>query len=288
MSTDNKVKIVQLIKLSFAIAGVFMLIAAILSAYSGLIQLIDYRGSLSYPFSPRDDRGLILGLLYFIAFGLSLFAAMLLLFRKKPLLAEALVVTVMILGIATPIIYVLYPIPSESTLSAITNWTRWINGLYSGLPMITFTIPTLILLQPNRRLSQDSNMRLIQRPFAIAGALMYITSVMSVYSAIQALIDYRGSGDATYFAYLFMALCLLSLGVFGAGLFAGRLLLKGHRIDLAVILMALMLALAFPITVVAYLSLCIWSLSFIGIALLTLTFSITALILVRLNYRKLK
>jgi hypothetical protein len=207
------------------------------------ISLLGYRGSVEYPFSPIDYRALYLGLITLAAFGINSFAAMLLLLRKKPLLAEVLVVTVMVLGITTLLIYVLYPFPSESTLSAISSSTRWINGLYSGLPMITFTIPALILLRSNRRLPQDSNMRLIPRPFAISGALMYITSVMSAYSAIQALIDYVESGDATYFSYLFLGLCLLSLGAFGAGLLAGRLLLKGHRIGLAVTAVELLLLL---------------------------------------------
>ncbi len=147
---NNKMKAVQLAKRPFPIESVFMVATVILSACLGLIELVTYRSSLSYPFSAHEIRPVILALLYFIVFGASLFAAMLSLLRKKPLVAEALMVTVMALAIATPIIYVLYPIQSESTSYAISNWIRWANGLEFALPMIVFTIPALILLRSNK------------------------------------------------------------------------------------------------------------------------------------------
>ena len=154
--------------------------------------------------------------------------------------------------------------------------------------MIVFTIPALILLRSNHRLSQDSNMRLMLRIFAVSGALMFILSVAFAYSAIEALVDYRASGGSTFLSYIFMVLCLLSLGVSAASLFAGRLLLKGHRVGLAVKLVTIALALTFPITGIAYFLLGTWSLSFIAIGLSIFNLSIAALILVRLKYRKLE
>jgi hypothetical protein len=289
VSINNKVRTVQPCTFSFMLAGVFMVIAAILSAYFVFINLSLYRGSLiSSAFVSTDYRSLSLGLLDLVAFGLSLYAAMLILLRKKARKAKVLTTIVTAFGVATPLIYVLYPISSEPILLlAIANSIRWINGLFLGLPIIAFSIPALILLRSNQRLPQDSNMQCIPVPFAISGALMIVASIFSAYVGLQALLTYginALNGSTSSFTYQSLALGLLGLGAFGVALAVGRLLFSRQHVGSAVVLVGLVLFFA---PAIVFLSFLLYDIAWVAIALTTTASSISALLILGLNHGKL-
>ena len=95
MSANNAVKLGRLSTVALVLASILMVIAAVVSAYFGFSLLVQYRATLTYYHIATDYRALYFGLLNFAAFGLDLFAAMLLLLRKHVDVAVILIATVL-------------------------------------------------------------------------------------------------------------------------------------------------------------------------------------------------
>jgi len=276
---------------SFVIAGVLMIIAAVLSAYFGFIHLSFYRGSLiSSAFVSVDYLSLYLGLLNSAAFGIALFAAMLLVLRKQAVLAEILVAIVVAFGLATPFIYVFYSlIHYDVTLVTFIDSWRWKNGLFWGLPLIAFSIPALILSRLNHRKSKNTNLRWKTLPLLVAGALMIALSIMSAYSGIMLMLEYQ-AGSTTIYARVYISeltVGVVNLLISGLSLLSGWLLLRRKQVDVAVLPIVLVFALGLAAPLLSSVG------GFLENAALayappTIAFSIAALLIIGLNRRQLK
>lgn len=292
MSSSGTLQLGRWGAFSLAIAGALMIIAAVLSAYFGYSLLLVYRGSLSYYHIPVDYRALYFTVLNFGAFGLDLFAAMLLLLRKHIGLAVILLCMVLAFGLAAPLIsnfidtsQMLNPGFDIPTLTNMVTAfaTTGLYGLIYGFSMIAFTIPVLIITRLNYKKMQATNVRWRKLPFMASGVLVIVASLISAYSGIETLYN--------YFAYMLthnvpgyvgpLSLGLLNLGAVGAGLFGGTLLLLKKRVGLAVVLVGLMLACM--LTISGYIP---PDNLFLGSS--TIVILVAALILVGLNYRTLK
>ncbi len=150
--------------LPFAVSGALMITAAIVSAYLGYDLLLSYQRSIGeYHEYMTDYASLQIGLLNFLAFGVDLFAAMLLLLRKHVATAKFLVISVLALGLAAPFISRLNAplIYTEHPTSIFMSYAPfWLKGLLAGLPMLAFSIPALTLIQLNRKkLKQDISLK---------------------------------------------------------------------------------------------------------------------------------
>ena len=293
MTKDSSVKLDRRVTVLLGIACVLMIIAAVVSAYLGFNLVSNYRTSLANGrFVSTDYLSLILGLLNLAAFGLDLFAAMLLLLRKHIGLAVILIGIVLAFGLAAPLIsnfmdtsQMLNPSFDIPTLTnmATAFATTGLYGLIYGSSMIAFSIPAIIITRLNYKKLQTNNVRWRTLPFMASGVLVIVASLISAYSGIETLYN--------YFAYMLthnvpgyvgpLSLGLLNLGAFGAGLFGGTLLLLKKRVGLAVILVGLMLACMLAIS--GYIppdNLLLGS--------STIVISVAALILAGLNHRTLK
>lgn len=141
--------------LPFIIGGALMILAAVVSAYLGFNLLTSYRTSLyNGRFVSPDYAGLYVGLLNLVAFGLDLFAALLLLLRKYVSLAEALVGIVLAGGLAASWIFTYY----HSPFIYMYYGQFLLQGLFVVTLMTVFSIATLIIIRLNRKkLKQDTN-----------------------------------------------------------------------------------------------------------------------------------
>ena len=178
----------------YAIAAALMVASAVLSAFFGFYLLSAYRTSiLNGRFVSTDIPGLFLGVFNFVAFGLDLFAAMLLLLRRHVGLAVILLGVVLAFGASAPFVT---NFVNQSHVSII-DYPRFIVlqevvwsgvlGLLPALPMIAFSTPALILTWRSQRKRQESFGRWPKFSFAFAGVLMVAAAVLSVYSGLEIL-----------------------------------------------------------------------------------------------------
>ena len=276
-STNLNMKSGKYSPLPFLASGALMILAAALSAYFGFSLLNSYQASVAYYHVATSYMELYVGLLNFAAIGLDLFAAALLLLRKYVVLAEVLVGVVLAFGLASPLIFTI-----EGYLP--------IGGLIFGLPMIAFSIVTLILLRLNNaKLKQETNMRWTALPFVLSGALMILASILSAYSGLDLLLLYR-TGLSTAYAAIYRSdlyVGILNLVVFGVGLVAGILLLRRKHFGFAAIFASLVvvfeLASPFFSDLGGYLPP-----ERLAFRAPTIAFSIATLIILALNRGKLK
>ena len=281
-SADVNVKPTWRGALPFLTSGTLMIIAAGLSAYFGFNLLLDYRATVDRYHVQTDYASLYVGLLNIVAFGLELFAAMLLLLKKHIDLAETLASIVLACGLASPWFFAYF----HSPLIYMYYETFLLQGLFVSSPMIAFSLATLILIRLNRKkLKQDNNMRWTALPFTVSGALMIIASIPFAYSGISLPVYLASTGTKLGNYYSALLVVLLNLLVFVLDLFVAMLLLKRKRVGLAAVLVGLMLAIGLPLQLIAlggYMG-PFWAFGSPTIACL-----IATLILVGLNYRKLK
>ena len=119
-----------------------MIIAAVLSAYFGFNLLLDYQATVNRYNVQTDYASLYIGLLSIAAFGLDLFAGMLLLLKKHLVIAETLTAIVLACGLASPWIVLYF----HSPLVYIYWQTFALQGLMTSSPMIAFSLVTLVSL----------------------------------------------------------------------------------------------------------------------------------------------
>jgi hypothetical protein len=271
-STNYTVKTNGWVPLSFALSAALMIIGATASAYLGSMLMLSYQGDLQH-YTRFAYLDLYLGLLNYIALGIGLFSAVLLLLRKYPNLAEALIAVVLAFGLATPLIFTMEGLMPE-------------NGLLLGWPMVAFSIITLVLLRLTRRKQNDVNAHWTAVPFSIAGVLMVTASAISAYTGIKLMVDFfQGLSTGVPAYYLLKLLGGVSiLVVFGACLFAGERLLKRKQIALAAVLVSIVLLIELAAGFITDMG---GNLPYENFAFRasTVLFSIITLLLVGLNYR---
>jgi hypothetical protein len=268
--------------LPFLVSGILMILAAVTSAYFGFTLLNNLVVSEGVMHFHTNYANLYVGLLSVAAFGLDLFAALLLLLRKYAAVAETLAAVVLACGLASPWIFTYF----HSPLIYMYWGTFVLQGLWVSLPMIAFSLVTLILVRLNRRkLKLDFNKRWTVFPFKVAGVLMAIASVPLAYNAAYLLwvIWFSGSALSSYVAAYLEVLFHLSL--FGLDLFIAYLLLKRKRVGVAAAIVGVMLAVGLPLQLFLLKGFedPFWVFDSPTIACL-----IATLILVGLNSRKLK
>ena len=282
-SVNVNVKPTWLATLPFLASGALMIIAAVLSAYFGFNLLLDYQATINRYNVQTDYASLYIGLLSIVAFGLDLFAGMLLLLKKHLVIAETLAAVVLACGLASPWIVLYF----HSPLIYI-YWEKFLlQGLIASSPMIAFSLVTLILVRLSRKkLKLDFNRRWTVFPLTVSGILMIIASVPLAYDAsyILWLIWFSGSALGNYATAYLEA--LLYLALFGLDLFIASLLLKRkRRAGLAATIVAVMLAVGLPLQLFLLKGV---EMPFLVFDSPTIACLIATLILVGLNYRGLK
>ena len=267
----------------FLTSGVLLIIAAGVSAYFGFNLLTNYRTSLANGrYVPTDYASLYVGLLSFVAFGLDLFAAMLLLFRKNTALAETLAAIVLACGLASPWIFTYF----HSPLVYMYYGAFLLNGLFVSSPMIAFSLIALILVRLNRKkLNLDFNRRWSEFPFTVAGVLMIIASMPLAYNVSYLLWLLWFSGSALSSVVPAYLMALLYLVLFGLDLYIASLLLKKKRVGAASAIVGVMLAVGLPLQLFLWKS---YGDPFYVFDSPTIACLIGTLILVGLNCRNLK
>jgi hypothetical protein len=276
---------------SVFVAGALMIAAAILSAIFGFYLLSAYRMSLvNGHFVPTDYPSLFMGVFNLVAVGLDLFGAMLLLLRKHIGLAVTLTGFVLAFGVAAPFV-TNFANPSHYSF-VDASWTLIMEqavkigllGLLYGLPLIVFSVPTLIITKLKLRKMQNAYGQWPKVSFMAAGALMVTASMVSAYSGLEILFGNNAfvftHASWSYFGPAVMA--ILDLVIFPVAMAAGVRLIKRKQTSLAAAFSGLVLAFMVAVTTVG---------GFIPFdafvfGAFTIVASIGALTIVGLNYRR--
>jgi hypothetical protein len=139
-----------------SISGILLIVAALLSIYFGLIFSNGYTDSNWHVYY----AGLPISVLHWVACGLELFSAALLITRRHTSIAVASMVTVLLLGLSIPLINILdQPTTSGPGYFLFLNLSSpimWQNGLFLASPMIGFSIAGLIIVGLDRRRLQGT------------------------------------------------------------------------------------------------------------------------------------
>jgi hypothetical protein len=139
-----------------SISGILLIVAALLSIYFGLIFSNGYTDSNWHVYY----AGLPISVLHWVACGLELFSAALLITRRHTSIAVASMVTVLLLGLSIPLINMLdQPTTSGPGYFLFLNLSSpimWQNGLFLASPMIGFSVAGLIIVGLDRRKLQGT------------------------------------------------------------------------------------------------------------------------------------
>lgn len=277
----------------FLASGVLLIVAAALSAFFGFYLLASYRNSmLNSRFVSTDIPGLFLGIFNFIAFGVDLFAAMLLLLRRHVGLAVILLGVVLAFGISAPFVtnfvnqthISIIDYPKFIVLQEVI-WSGLL-GLLPALPMIAFSIPALIVTWRSQRKRQESFGQWPKFSFAFAGVLMVAAAVLSAYSGLEILFGNNAFvfTHASWSYYAPAVTAILDFVICPVAILAGVWLLKRKQTRLAVASTAAVFGLMVAVTAVSgfvpFDTLVFGTYAYVA--------SITTLTLVALNYRKLE
>ena len=289
MSTNSNLKIGH----SHIIAAALTVTAAIVSAFFGFWLLSAYRTSiLNGRFVSTDIPGLFLGVFNFVAFGLDLFAAMLLLLRRHVGLAVILLGVVLAFGVSAPFVtnfvnqthISIIDYPKFIVLQEVI-WSGLL-GLLPAVPMIAFSAPALIVTWRSQRKRQESFGRWPKFSFAFAGVLMVAAAVLSAYSGLEILFGINAFvfTHASWSYYAPAVTAILDFVICPVALLAGVWLLKRKQTRLAVASTAAVFGLMVAVTAVSgfvpFDTLVFGTYAYVA--------SITTLTLVALNYRKLE
>ena len=204
-SADVNLKLSWQVALPFFASAASMIVAAGLSAYFGFMLLADNQLAIGAGKFVTAYWNIYAGFLNLTSFGLGLFAAVLLLLRKYVVLAEVLAGIVLACGLASSWIFMYFHSPL-----VYANWAPFLlQGVLVSLPMIAFSLVTLIIVRFNRKkLNLDFNRRWIVFPFTVSGVLMVIASLPLAYNVfyILWLVWFSGSALSSYVAVYLQAL----------------------------------------------------------------------------------
>lgn len=124
-------KEIQSTKTSFPIAGgILAIVAACISVFLGIISIASFVSSLGYPWYSPDYWTLFIGVTGFFAFAFGLTGGIMSLKRKNRAVTMVGVCLTMLSGFIT--------IPAFGTM--------FLTGLLFGIPIILFSVPSLIII----------------------------------------------------------------------------------------------------------------------------------------------
>ena len=270
------------VTLPFFASAALMIVAAGLSAYIGFTLLQNTQVAVGARNFETAYWNIYTGALNLASFGLGLFAAMLLLLRKYVALAEILAGIMLACGLAAPWIVMYF----HSPLIYMYWWTFPLQNLLVSLPMIVFSLATLIMVRLNRKkLKLDFNRRWTLFPFTVSGILMIIASVPLAYNVSYLLWLLWFSGSALSSNVAVYLEVLLYLALFGLDLFIASLFLRRKRVGAAAVIVAVMLAVGLPLQLFLLKGV---AMPFYVFDFPTVACLLATLILVGLNYRNLK